>query len=396
MFQSLQMAPPDPILGLTAAFREDPNPGKINLGVGIYKDADGKTPTLACVQDAEARLLKSGAEKGYLPITGSPAYTSSVRSLMLGANHEAVTSERALSAQTPGGTGALRVAADFLRQKFPGATLWLSKPTWANHPAIFDAAGVPTKSYAYYDASTFGLDFNAMLADLKKIPAGDVVLLHGCCHNPSGIDPTVDQWKQIGDIVQERGLLPLVDFAYQGFGDGLTEDAAGLLELARPGAELLVASSFSKNFGLYRERTGALSVIAENADAAKAAMSHMQKAIRANYSNPPYHGAGIVETILGDDTLTQQWHGELAAMRDRINGVRQLFVATMKEKTPDRDFSFIAQQRGMFSFSGLTPVQVDELKSRHAIYIVNSGRINVAGINEGNVERLCSAIASVL
>ena len=396
MFQSLQPAPPDPILGLTAAFKEDTNPNKINLGVGIYKDAAGKTPTLACVAEAESRLAASSAEKGYLPIAGSPEYRQRVLTLMLGEDHEAVTSGRAQTAQTPGGTGGLRVAADFLRQKIPSATVWMSNPTWANHGNIFAAAGVKTESYSYYNADNKSLNFDAMLADLNKIPAGDVVLLHGCCHNPSGIDPTADQWKQIGDVLAQRELLPLVDFAYQGFGDGLEEDAAGLRELLRPGAELLVCSSFSKNFGLYRERTGALTAVADNADAAGAVMSNIQKAIRSNYSNPPYHGAGIVETILGDASLRQQWEQELASMRDRINGMRQLFVDTMKRKVPDRDFSFIAQQRGMFSFSGLTPVQVDELKSKHAIYIVNSGRINVAGINESNVERLCDAIADVL
>ena len=396
MFQNLQTAPPDPILGLTSAFRDDPNPNKINLGVGIYKDAENKTPTLQCVLQAEQRLLENPAEKSYLPIDGSPAYASAVRSLMLGEQHEAVTSGRALAAQTPGGTGALRVAADFIRQKFPAATIWMSKPTWANHPSIFEAAGVPIKSYAYYNAKTFSLDIDAMLADLRKIPAGDVVLLHGCCHNPSGVDPTAEQWKQIGDVIAERGLLPLIDFAYQGFGDGLTEDAAGLLELLRPGAEMLLANSFSKNCGLYRERVGALTVVGQSVDAASAAMSHVKKSIRCNYSNPPFHGAAIVETILGDSQLKQQWQEELAAMRTRINSVRDLFVSKMKEKAPDRDFSFIARQRGMFSFSGLTPLQVDELKSRHSIYIVNSGRINVAGINEANVDPLCEAIASVL
>ena len=396
MFQSLQNAPPDPILGLTAAFREDTNPDKINLGVGIYKDAEGKTPSLASVHQAETRLLQAAGDKGYLPIAGSPAYRRRVLELMIGREHEALASGRALSAQTPGGTGALRVAADFLHQKFPTATIWMSSPTWANHGNIFASAGMPTATYAYYDADAKNLNFDAMLAELKEIPAGDVVLLHGCCHNPSGIDPTPQQWKQIGDVVYERGLLPLVDFAYQGFGDGLTDDAAGLREMLRPGAELLVASSFSKNFGLYRERTGALTAIADSADSAWAAMSHIEKAIRSNYSNPPYHGAGIVETILGDDKLRAQWEGELASMRDRINGMRRLFVETMKEKLPGHDFSFIAGQRGMFSFSGLTPMQVDELKSKHSIYIVNSGRINVAGINAGNVERLCDAIAAVI
>ena len=396
MFDSLQLAPPDPILGLSAAFREDPNPEKINLGVGIFKDADGKTPTLECVHQAESRLLQSAAEKSYLPIEGSPAYRACVRSLMLGEEHEANHSDRAQSAQTPGGTGALRVAADFIRQQFPNATIWMSKPTWANHGSIFAAAGVPTSSYAYYDAEDYDLDFEGMLADLNKIPAGDVLLLHGCCHNPSGIDPSIEQWKQIGDVIAQRQLLPLVDFAYQGFGMGLEQDAAGLLELVRPNAELLIASSFSKNFGLYRERVGALTVVAQDADATAVAMSHVKKAIRANYSNPPYHGGGIVETILSDAELRRQWHGELAAMRDRINGVRDLFVEKMNEKAPQSDFSFIARQKGMFSFSGLSPLQVDELKSKHSIYIVNSGRINVAGITQGNIDRLCEAIASVL
>ncbi len=396
MFENLQMAPPDAILGLTTAFREDSNPEKINLGVGIYQDAHGKTPTLKCVKAAEERLLEAAAEKTYLPIDGYADFTHSARAMMLGEGHEAVASGRAIVAQTPGGTGGLRVAGDFIKQVFPAATIWMSKPTWANHPAIFAAAGVPTKSYAYYDAKTFSLDIDAMLADLKKVPAGDVVLLHGCCHNPSGIDPTPEQWKQIADVVYERGALPLLDFAYQGFGEGLTEDAAGLLELCRPGCEMLIASSFSKNFGLYRERVGALTVVAADANAAKAAMSHVKKAVRANYSNPPFHGAAIVATVLADPQLKQQWLVELAEMRDRINGMRTSFVDTMKQKASTRDFSFIANQRGMFSFSGLTPVQVDELKSKHSIYIVGSGRINVAGITPSNIERLCDAIASVL
>lgn len=396
MFDSLQMAPPDPILGLTTAFREDPNPDKINLGVGVFQDARGKTPKLKCVEAAEARLLEPTDKAGYLPIDGNADFTAAARALMLGGEHEAIAAGRALTAQTPGGTGGVRVAADFIKQNFPGATVWMSKPTWANHPNIFNAAGVPTETYAYYDAANFALDFDAMLADLKKVPAGDVALLHGCCHNPSGVDPSAAQWKQIGDVLSERTVLPLVDFAYQGFGDGLDEDAAGIRELCRPGSELLVASSFSKNFGLYRERVGALTAIAPDADAAKAAMSHIKRAIRANYSNPPFHGGAVVGTVLGDEELRQQWLSELADMRSRINGMRELFVGTMKQKAPDRDFSFIATQRGMFSFSGLSPTQVDELKSKHSIYIVGSGRINVAGITEANIGRLCDAIASVL
>jgi aspartate/tyrosine/aromatic aminotransferase len=396
MYESLQMAPPDPILGLTVAFREDPRPEKINLGVGVYEDANGKTPKLKCVDEAERRMLAQPSNPGYLAIEGFGDYNTRVRSLMLGDEHEAVAANRALTAQTPGGTGALRVAGDFIKQNFPTASIWLSKPTWANHAQIFAAAGVPTKSHAYYNAENFALDFAGLMADLQKIPAGDFVLLHGCCHNPTGVDPTRAEWKQIADVLTERRVIPVVDFAYQGFGDGLREDAAGLLELCRPGSELLVCSSFSKNFGMYRERVGALTVIAASAESAKVAMSHIKRAIRANYSNPPYHGGAVVATVLGDTDLRRMWDNELAEMRDRINEMRRLFVDTMKRKAPQRDFSFIAQQRGMFSFSGLTPVQVDELKTKHAIYIVGNGRINVAGMTSQNIERLCAAVAAVL
>jgi aspartate/tyrosine/aromatic aminotransferase len=396
MYESLQLAPPDAILGLTVAFREDPRPEKINLGVGVYEDAHGKTPKLKCVDAAERRMLELPSNPGYLSIEGLPEYNTRVRSLLLGENHEAVTGNRALTAQTPGGTGALRVAGDFIAQNFPGASVWLSKPTWANHAQIFAAAGVATKSHAYYDAANFALDFDGLIADLQKIPAGDFVLLHGCCHNPTGVDPTAAQWKKIGDVLAERRVTPLIDFAYQGFGDGLLEDAAGLLELCRPGSELLVCSSFSKNFGMYRERVGALTVIAANADTAKVAMSHVKRAIRANYSNPPYHGGAVVATVLGNQEMRAMWDAELAEMRNRINDMRKLFVDTMKKKVPQRDYSFIATQRGMFSFAGLTPAQVDELKTKHAIYIVGNGRINVAGMTPTNIERLSDAIAAVL
>ena len=396
MFETLQMAPPDAILGLTAAYNDDPNPDKINLGVGVYKDAAGTTPTLEAVKAAELRMATAGSSKAYLPIDGFGSYTRDVRNLVFGEEHDVNTSARAVTVQTPGGTGALRVAGDFIHQQFPKATIWMSSPTWANHPAIFASARVPTQSYGYYDDKAHSLDIDAMLGDLAKIPAGDVVLLHGCCHNPSGVDPSTEQWKQIADIVHDRNLLPLVDFAYQGFGTGLEADAAGLLEICRPGTDALVCTSFSKNFGLYRERVGALTAVGANADSALAALSHIKKAIRSNYSNPPFHGAAVVSTILGDAELKTRWVSELAAMRNRINGMRKLFVETMKQHAPDHDFDFINQQRGMFSFSGLNPTQVDELKTKHAIYIVGSGRINVAGMTETNMPRLCQAIAAVL
>jgi aspartate/tyrosine/aromatic aminotransferase len=397
MFSSLPLAPPDAILGLAEAFKHDPNPKKINLSVGVYKDEQGNTPILACVKEAERRLLASEKSKGYLSIEGHPEYAQRVQELLFGAGHEVLKSKRAITAQTPGGTGSLRVAADFLKKHFPQAKVWLSKPTWANHAAIFTAAGQQTDTYAYLDASGRGLDFTAMLAALKKIPAGDVVLLHACCHNPTGIDPTPAQWKEIAQVVQAQKVLPLIDFAYQGFGDGLIEDAAGLRELAAPGQELLICSSFSKNFGLYGERVGALTVVAADADSAHRALSQVRTTIRSNYSNPPTHGAAVVATILGDAGLRQQWEQELAAMRERIHAMRRLFVETMRRKAPAQDFGFLANQKGMFSFSGLSNLQVDELRTKHALYVVgNGGRINVAGMTKENMEPLCTAIAAVL
>ena len=397
MLDSLPLAPPDSILGLSEAFKKDTNPRKINLSVGVFKDEQGNTPILACVKAAERRILETEKSKGYLAIEGHAEYDAKVQELLFGSGHEILGSGRAMTAQTPGGTGSLRVAADLLRKHFPSAKVWHSKPTWANHPAIFSAAGQKVETYAYLDATGRTLDFEAMLAGLRQIPAGDIVLLHACCHNPTGVDPTAEQWKQIADVVHERRLLPLVDFAYQGFGDGLVEDAAGLKELARPGKELLVSSSFSKNFGLYGERVGALTVVAANAADAERALSQVRISIRTNYSNPPTHGAAIVAAVLTDASLRQQWESELAAMRERIHKMRRLFVETMKQKAPKHDFSFLAAQKGMFSFSGLTNMQVDELRTRHGVYVVgNGGRMNVAGMTEANMGPLCDALADVL
>lgn len=396
MFERLDMAPPDAILGLTEAFKNDPNPKKINLGVGVYKDAQDRTPVLESVKRAEERLLRDETTKGYLPITGESSYAAAVQSLLFGAEHEILASKRAASAHTPGGTGALRVAADFLHSRFPAATIWLSDPTWENHAAVFEAAGLPIKRYPYYNAPHQGLAFEAMLGTLRTVPDGDAVLFHACCHNPSGMDPDAEQWAAIAAVARERGFLPLVDFAYQGFGDGIDEDACGLRKFCAPGQELLVCSSFSKNFGLYRERTGALTLVAATPDTAEKAFSHVKRCIRANYSNPPAHGGAIVSTILNDAALRTLWEGELKTMRDRINGMRRLFVKTLRDKGVPADFSFLTRQKGMFSFSGLTKDQVAALRDRHAIYIVASGRINVAGMTEGNMDALCSAIADVL
>ena len=396
MLESLQMAPPDPILGLTEAFRQDPNPDKINLSVGVYKNADGQTPILACVREAERRLADTQRTKSYLPMDGPPEYGLQVRRLLFGADSPLVADGRAATLQTPGGTGGLRVAADFFRHRLSVRRIWVSKPTWANHPGIFSAAGLEVDTYPYLDGDATGLDFDAMIAALKKIPAGDVVCLHACCHNPTGIDPTIDQWREIAGVIAGRGLIPLVDFAYQGLGDGLREDAAGLAALSTQLDELLICSSFSKNFGLYSERVGAVTIVGQSAQATSAALSHAKLCVRTNYSNPPQHGGAIVLTVLGDDSLRRQWEQELAEMRQRINGMRTLFAETMKAKNAPRDFSFITQQRGMFSFSGLSPMEVDELRTKYAIYIVNSGRINVAGMTTANMDPLCDAIASVL
>ena len=395
MFETIQTAPPDPILGLTEAFAADTHPEKINLGVGIYKDAAGRTPVLDSVKEAERRLLQDEATKSYLPIDGDPAYGTRVQRLLFGEG-AIVREGRAATAQCPGGTGALRVAADYLRAQHEGATVWLSEPTWPNHPSIFAAAGVPTAGYRHFDADTNGLDFHGMVEALKGAEPGDVVLLHGCCHNPTGVDPSPEQWGELARLLRERRLLPLLDFAYQGFADGIEEDAAGLRAVAEVCPEMFICSSFSKNFGLYNERVGALTVVADTPDTAAAVMSQAKICIRRNYSNPPAHGAKVVATVLGDEGLREQWQGEVAAMRRRINEMRSLFVETLKAKGAARDFSFIADQRGMFSFSGLTKEQVQALRELHSIYIVGSGRISVAGMTATNMDRLCGAIVEVL
>jgi aspartate/tyrosine/aromatic aminotransferase len=396
MFESVPTAPPDAILGLTEVFKKDPNPEKINLSVGVYKDVHGTTPILRCVKEAENRLLKDEVSKSYLPIDGSPQYAEQVQALLLGRDHEILQTGRAATLQTPGGTGAVRLAADFVKQSLPSARVWCTDPTWPNHPKIFSAAGLEQQSLPYFDLARNSLDFDALLSGLRQIPAGDVVLLHPCCHNPTGVDPAVEQWKTIAEVVFDRGILPLLDFAYQGFGRGLREDAQGLLQFCRPNCELIVCNSFSKNFGLYNERVGGLTVVGATRKTALAALSQLKACVRANYSNPPVHGAAIVATILKDDELRGQWEEELTEMRDRINGMRRLFAKTMQAKGASRDFSFVCSQLGMFSFSGLSPEQVDRLRDECSIYIVRNGRINVAGITPANTDRLCQAICAVL
>lgn len=396
MFEGVSPAPPDAILGLTEAFRKDPNPKKINLGVGVYKDESGRTPVLDSVKQAEERLLQTEATKSYLDIAGSPEYAAAVQSLLFGDDHEVLKSKRAVTAQAPGGTGALRIAAELLARLAPGKRIWISDPTWPNHPSVFRAAGLEVAVYPYFDAALNGINTEKFMAALEQIPEGDILLIHGCCHNPTGSDLSLEQWARVGEIVAERQLLPLIDFAYQGFANGLREDAAGMLNVIRPGSEALVASSFSKNFGLYNERVGALTLLARDEAAAQSVLSHLKQTIRANYSNPPAHGAAIVTTVLTDPTLRAQWETEVSAMRERINTMRHLFVETLNEKGVDRDFSFIANQRGMFSFSGLNADQVKALRDEYAIYVVGGGRINVAGMSEANMDYLCGAIAEIL
>ena len=394
MFETIEKAPPDPILGLTEAFKNDPNPDKINLGAGVYRDEAGRTPIFAAVKEAERRLLDRETTKAYLPINGSPEYAAAVQQLLFGADSEIVTSKRAATAQTPGGTGALRVAADLLKKFRSDANVWVSDPTWSNYFGVFGDAGFEVREYPYYDAHNKRLDFEPMLDAVKQIPEGDVLLLHACCHNPTGMDPTITQWERIAALVAELKLLPLLDFAYHGFGNGLNEDVAGVRLVCGACPEALVVSSFSKNFGLYNERGGALTAVCSSAAAAEAVLSQMKIVIRRNYSNPPSHGAAIVTEVLSDPRLRAEWEQELAAVRGRIHEMRRLLVETLDAH--GLDFSFINAQNGMFSYSGLSSEHVRILRDRYSIYMVGSGRINVAGISRANVGRLCDAIAEVV
>jgi len=396
MFENIQAAPADPILGLNESFANETSPNKINLGVGVYKDEQGKTPILQAVKQAEERLLSSETSKSYLSIEGTSQYREAVQGLLFGQDHPIITKKLAHTAHTPGGTGALRVAAEFIKKHIPNATVWVSNPTWANHQAVFQSVGLEVASYAYYDAVNKSLDFEAMLASLSQIPEGDVVLFHGCCHNPTGIDPTTEQWQQLANLCSKQGFLPLFDFAYQGFGVGLEEDAKGLRTFTQQVPEMLIASSFSKNFGLYNERVGAITLVCDTTEQVDAAFTQLQRTIRTNYSNPPAHGAAIVTEILSDPALRSLWEMELESMRKRIHEMRSLFVSTLRANGVDQDFSFISRQQGMFSFSGLTPDQVSRLRQEFAIYIVGSGRINVAGITHENIKPLCDAISTVV
>jgi aromatic-amino-acid transaminase len=394
-FHNIAQAPADPILGLTEAFVADQNPGKVNLGVGVYQDGAGKVPVLKAVREAEARWYAKEDSKSYIPIDGVAAYNKLVQQLLLGADSAIIAEGRAVTVQGVGGTGALKVGADFLRRFFPEAGLYISNPSWENHRAVFEAAGFEVGSYPYYDPQTHGADFDSMLAYLKELPAQSVVVLHACCHNPTGADLTTAQWDTLVSLFEGSALIPFLDFAYQGFGAGLNEDAYAVRAFAKAGIPCLIASSFSKSFSLYRERVGALTVITADAAESKRVLSQLKRTIRTNYSSPPAHGANVAATILADAELRTLWETELGEMRDRIHKMRGLFVQGLKDRNVAQDFSFIADQVGMFSYSGLTKEQVHKLRAG-GLYIVDSGRICVAAMNDKNLPVICDAIAGVL
>ncbi len=395
-FDSVTLAPADPILSITEAFKADPNPEKINLSVGVFVDDSGVTPILETVREAEKRIVKTNATKSYLPMTGSPNYAALTQRLCFGDALADSLGSRIVTAHTPGGTGALRVAADFINANLESKNIWLSNPTWANHKGVFAAAGLQAKSYAYFDQATLRLDYPAFIESIKAIPAGEVVVLHACCHNPTGADLAPAQWDEVAAIAAETGWIPLLDFAYQGFGTDIEGDAHGVRAFAKSGLPLFVCQSFSKNIGLYRERVGALQIVTGSEDETKRVVSQLKIAVRTNYSNPPAHGGVIVETVLGDAELRARWIEEVAAMRTRIHQVREQFVDSLAAAGVSRDFSFLKDQMGMFSFTGLTKEQAITLREEHSIYIVDSGRINVAGITSQNLPRLTQVLKGIL
>lgn len=396
MLDNLEVAPPDPILGLEEAFKRDPNPAKINLAAGVYRDETGNTPVFRAVKAAEANILEAETSKSYLGIAGAPEYTAAVQGLLFGPGHLPSDQRRAITVQAPGGTGALRVAADLIKKAEPDAKVWMSQPTWPNHPGLMKAAGLVVETYPYFDAANNCVNFAAMMDGLQHVQAGDTVLLHGSCHNPTGADLAPDQWSQVAGLLERRGALPLIDFAYQGFGRGLDEDATGLRLLVERLPEMMIASSHSKNFGLYNERVGALTIVARTPAVAEVALSQVKIVIRTNYSNPPAHGAKIVSTILNSPQLRAEWEQELDAVRSRIREMRQQFVEELRAFGVERDFSCLAGQNGMFSYTGLTKEQVHRLRNEYSIYMIDSGRINMAGLTRANLPVVCQAIASVL
>jgi aromatic-amino-acid transaminase len=395
-FAHIELAPPDPILGLTEAFNADKNPKKVNLGVGVYQDGNGKVPVLKTVREAEARWYNEETTKSYLPIDGVPAYKTAVQELILGKGSAIIAEGRAVTVQTLGGTGGLKTGADFLKNFFPNAGVWISNPSWENHRQIFTASGFKVEAYPYYDAKTHGLDFAGMSEAIQNLPAGSIVLLHACCHNPTGVDPSREQWNELVEIFKTHDLVPFIDFAYQGFGEGIEEDAYAIRLFAEAGIPTLISSSFSKSMSIYRERVGALTILTGSADESKRVQSQLKRVIRTNYSNAVSHGAQVAAIILNDPELRRRWEEEVAEMRSRIQKMRELFVKGLADQGVKEDFSFITRQRGMFSYTGLSKEAVQKLQTEYSVYLVASGRACIAAMNEKNLPYICEAIASVL
>jgi aromatic-amino-acid transaminase len=396
MFSHIEPFAGDPILSLNEDFQKDPRPHKINLSIGIYFDDAGRIPVLESVRRAEAQVVAAGGAKPYLPIEGAANFRTAVQALLFGAEHEAVKSGRIATIQSVGSSGGLKVGADFLARWFPGSGVWVSDPTWDNHRSMFEGAGIAVQTYPYYDAQTGGVRFADMLAALRTLPAKSIVLLHACCHNPTGVDLTRAQWDELIPLLEQRQLIAYLDLAYQGFGDGIAEDAYAVRALAAAGLSFFVANSFSKSMSVYGERCGALSVVCPDAAQAALVLGQLKFTVRRNYSSPPIHGGQIVARVLTDPALRALWEGELAAMRERILAMRRTLHGVISAKVPGRNFDYFLTQRGMFSYTGLSAAQVDRLREEFAVYLVRSGRICVAGLNTGNVEATAVAMAAVM
>ena len=395
LFAAVEMAPRDPILGLNEAYNAETNPNKVNLGVGVYFGDDGKIPLLAAVKQAEKARLEAQPPRGYQPIEGTPAYNGAVQNLLFGKDSELLAAGRTITAQCLGGTGALKVGADYLKRLLPDATVYISDPSWENHRALFESAGFPVKDYAYYDAATRGVNFAGMKAQLSAMPARSIVVLHACCHNPTGADLTAEQWKEVVALVKEKNLVAFIDMAYQGFADGIAQDAVALDLFAASGLQFFVSSSFSKSFSLYGERVGALTIVTASKDESARVLSQVKRVIRTNYSNPPTHGGAVVAAVLASPELRQMWEDELAGMRNRIRAMRESLVEKLAANGAS-GFEFINVQRGMFSYTGLTPAQVEKLRADYGIYAVSTGRICVAALNTKNIDYVAQAVAAVI
>lgn len=396
IFAAVEMAPRDPILGLNEAFAADTRAEKVNLGVGVYYDDNGKIPLLAAVRAAEKARLEAMPPRGYQPIEGPVAYNSAVQNLLFGKDSALATSGQVVTVEALGGTGALKVGADYLKRLLPNASVYISDPSWENHRALFESAGFPVQNYAYYDAATRGVNFAGMKASLEAAPAGSIIVLHACCHNPTGVDLGIDDWKQLIEVLREKDHIPFVDIAYQGFGDGIEEDAAAVRLFAETGMTFFVSSSFSKSFSLYGERVGALSIVTGNRDESARVLSQVKRVVRTNYSNPPTHGATVVASVLNSPELRAMWETELGEMRERIRKMRLGMVEQLAAKGAKTDFSFVARQRGMFSYSGLTAEQVERLRVEFGVYAISTGRICAAALNERNLGYVTDAIVQVL